>query len=461
MAPPTSTPSGSSSIRLCTVAQPLPQYHLLEIPSDLVPLFDATNSANKTTANADERDTDEKGPSKRRKLERLTIKGRYDDQAVLTTDTQTFALRSVSQSNSLLLCNIAADPSSTSSSSGSAPVLLLKSNVTDTLELHPVVPRLERLVGLLRASRYEGEDAVPQPGMRMYTLKQVRSIVQASPVELDRGMDQHHIVQLDGYVRQISPAHVEAILQATIAWLDLNAYLAERVPLRETLDALHSTHGLRRDVVSPVLSRFFGQPVKGDESKSKNTDSAKDADVDVVVSIDVEKVVKFMGVQQLRSTARIPTSLSQFLDAWQKACLSETFSSVATLSLLEGQHILHPAPTPTQNLYPSPSSVQIQYYSAAELPTEPAPRFQDLFLTRPSWLAQHLHPFIQDLALDAKKKDALLLKFCRSSKAKVLDWELTDQDKLRFNREKKLLGDDGKPKQVWREVTMYSARVKY
>ncbi len=112
--------------------------------------------------------------------------------------------------------------------------------------------------------------------------------------------------------------------------------------------------------------------------------------------------------------------------------------------LLSGYHLLHPSPTPGVALYPNPASIKIQFYSRHELPSDPAARFQDLFLTRPSWIAADLLPFINDLALNDKKKDSLLLKFTRASKTKVLDWELSDVEKRQWNKEKKVIGKDGR-----------------
>lgn len=413
---------------------PLSQYHLLELPTDLVPLFDPSADSEKSSP-----------AIKKRKLTRLTIKGRFDDQAVLTTDDQTFALRSVSQSNSLLLCSF-----NTNLSLESKPLLYLRSNVTDTLELTPVVPRLQRLMGLLAASSYDGEDEEKGPqkqAVRKYTLKQVKSIVQASPKELEAGLLHHHVIELDGFVRQLSSQHLTTILQALISHLDLYAFLSERVPLKETVQALGNMHGLRKQVIEPVLTRFFGRSNDDADSSDEQT-----------VAVDTVAIVKFLGVQKLRSMARLPISLEAFTQSWIKDCLSDAFQSLASLSLLEGEFILHPAPLPTATLFPvTNTAVQIQYYSVQELPTEPAARFQDLFLTRPSWIAHDLLPFIKDLALNTKQQDSLLLKFARTTKTKVLDWTLTDDEKRKWNKDKKLL----EGKSAWKDVTMYSARVKY
>lgn len=454
-----SASSSSSSIELCSVPLPLPQYHLLEIPNELLHLFDPSVQPKQDS-------TESEPATKKRKGNptRLTIKGRYDDQAVLVTDKQTLAMRAVSQSNSLLLCNIDAAPASLSPSASSEPgpskpALYLRSNVTDTLELTPVVPRLDRLLGLLRASQYEGEEeeeerrssatltARGKKPVRKYTRKQLKSIVQASPAELDAGLVHHHIIEMDGYMRHISAAWIVSALQILISHLDLHALIPDNVPLQETVNALHSVHGLRPQVVTALLTQFFGTP---------NTNVQPQT-----VALDAEKIVHFLGVQTLSSSARIGIALSDFLRSWSESCLSADFRSLAQLGLLSGYYILSPSPSPTITLYPNPASIKIQYYSHHELPTEPAARFQDLFLTRPAWIAADLLPFIQDLALNDKKKDALLLKFTRASKTKVLDWELSDAEKRQWNKDKKVVGDDGKQKNVWRDVVMYSARVKY
>lgn len=96
-------------------------------------------------------------------LPSLVINGRHGDEAVLCTADKTFALREITQSNSLLLCSLvtpqttASSPMEAEGKGENAPRLCLKSNVSQMLELVPVVPRLERIVELLQGSVYEGE----------------------------------------------------------------------------------------------------------------------------------------------------------------------------------------------------------------------------------------------------------------------------------------------------------------
>lgn len=48
-------------------------------------------------------------------------------------------------------------------------------------------------------------------------------------------------------------------------------------------------------------------------------------------------------------------------------------------------------------------------------------RFADLFITRERWKAEHIKPYLSDIAVDTKDLDKLLLKFARA---------LTDKDGL-------------------------------
>jgi sister chromatid cohesion protein DCC1 len=58
----------------------------------------------------------------------------------------------------------------------------------------------------------------------------------------------------------------------------------------------------------------------------------------------------------------------------------------------------------------------LHYFPLSELPMSAPARFADLFLTRPKWRADAITPFLEDIAVNAKDRDKLLLKFCRSMK---------------------------------------------
>lgn len=56
----------------------------------------------------------------------------------------------------------------------------------------------------------------------------------------------------------------------------------------------------------------------------------------------------------------------------------------------------------------------LTYLPASTLPAEPAARFANLFLARPRWTGEDISPFLEDIAVNAKERDKLLLKYCRT-----------------------------------------------
>lgn len=98
----------------------------------------------------------------------LEIRGHTNDAAVLVSPSQTYALRGVQNSNSLLLCSsglgerfgedeeVAGGHVRLERKEGT---VVISATLHETLEVIPTVARTERLESLLRGSEYSGEDA--------------------------------------------------------------------------------------------------------------------------------------------------------------------------------------------------------------------------------------------------------------------------------------------------------------
>jgi sister chromatid cohesion protein DCC1 len=56
----------------------------------------------------------------------------------------------------------------------------------------------------------------------------------------------------------------------------------------------------------------------------------------------------------------------------------------------------------------------LTYFPSFELPLDPLARFSDLFLTQSRWRAEEIGPFLDDIAIDRKERDKLLLKYARA-----------------------------------------------
>ncbi|EPQ29537.1 uncharacterized protein PFL1_02756 [Pseudozyma flocculosa PF-1] len=438
-------------------------YQLFEIPPDLLAHFTSAGASSASVPT------------------QLTIKGQPNDSAVLTTATSTYALRSVSQSNSLLVCSLAPSASSPQdATSGKTMELQLQTTISDTLECQLSVPHLGRITSLLRPTRYRGRsDAQPSTGARLYRRHEIFDLVQASDAEIVRGLDEQRVVELDGVMRQLDDDFTLDLLKAVLAQVEVNAYLLEQVPLHELVDGLDKEFDIEPSVTRQACSRLFG---KVREGQGRGPEAKEE---DEVVELDAMAITRFIGIQQLK-TARMPIPLSTFFHSWQAASGS-TLSPHVSLPLLRGEYILHPAAQPYTSTTSTTSApaFSIQRFSIADLPTAPAARFQDLFNTRPSWTAEDLDPFIEDLVQgeglqqQRKKKDALLLKFCRASKVKIVDWSgelarffghVDEDDEARqggvgdeamAEADRRRVKSRTRKDTKLKDVTLYTARVKF
>jgi len=129
-------------------------------------------------------------------------------------------------------------------------------------------------------------------------------------------------------------------------------------------------------------------------------------------NMDVEKVVRQVGLGILRQYKTDPISEDEFMTKWNTA-VGDTFVSRTSLKLLTGNYLCASSPFS--------SSAILSYFPCAELPSDPAMRFADLFLTRERWKAEDIVPYLSDIAVDTKDLDKLLLKYARA---------LTDKDGL-------------------------------
>ena len=78
---------------------------------------------------------------------------------------------------------------------------------------------------------------------------------------------------------------------------------------------------------------------------------------------------------------------------------------------MQGYYLLQPSRTASAS-----GTSTLTYFPTSSLPLDPASRFSELFSLKSRWKASEIQPFLADLAVDAKKRDALTLKFTRKIK---------------------------------------------
>jgi len=385
----------------------------------------------------------------------LTFNGRANDEAVLVTRDATYAVRQVSQTNSLLLCGL-------EHNDNGELVLRMHQNARDTLELVRTSARLGRLAELLEADAYTGPDDEHRDE-RHYTWSEVRSIVQASEAELQQGLRMHHVVELDGtygaltagVLRRVAPPLVEHLLRTLLAHLDVLACAPDRLPYGAVCDAL-AARSCRAVAEAVVGDWFCAAPAPCGGAVPTHVPLAR-ADT-----------ARFLGLQLLRTAKR--ARLVDFLARWRAELgplapdAALPLLQVRRARLRQGHYLLSPPPASfaAVSAHAAPpgepaaealaEALTIEAFSHTSLPLAPAQRFQDLFLVREQWVREELVPFIEPLAAGGAgaSVNSLLLKHARSMQAR---WSRTHGAVL-------LRGALASPGRGAESCLLYQARVR-
>ncbi|KAI0790829.1 sister chromatid cohesion protein Dcc1 [Abortiporus biennis] len=334
-----------------------------------------------------------------------SIKGQTTEDAVLCTANKTYALRSVVLSNSVLVVT----PPMNNSEGNPDTDVVIRDELHEILELVPCVPKLQGLRGMLRGRVYdeghedededmdedvegnENENSQEQAKKRKFTYADAREMLQSSDGELSEGLKQRRILILPGgELRPISHSLLTTILELLLNFVVQFSFPHDAASVADLTTAIEEGQDIRRQVTTQVMEWF------GDISKEGGK-----------WKMDVEGIVKEVGIGILRSYKDDPIPEDEFLTKWRTA-VGDSFESVASLPLLSGNYLSFPSPI---SFPPIPV---LAYFPASELPSDPAARFNDLFLTRPRWKADEISPFLLDICVNNKERDKLLLKFARA-----------------------------------------------
>ncbi|KZV69547.1 hypothetical protein PENSPDRAFT_652296 [Peniophora sp. CONT] len=359
-----------------------PRFRLLELPPDLCKLVESSPEDFS-----------------------LTIKGSDGEDAVLCTSEKTYTIRSVVLSNAVLVLTPPPAPDSLAGMDldDLSPRAEIQESLHEILELTPTVPKLHRLRRMLRGMEWdegqeegdaESDDGDNQSRRKRVSYDQVKSELQASDREIERAIRDYHILIVSGALRPIAPTYLHTILELLLTYLVALSQPHDAASVAELTSALESEHDVRREVALQVM-QWFGE-VNGAQGEQ-------------LWSMDVPGVVRQVGLGLLRNHRDTPVPESAFLESW-RAAVGDVFVTEVNMRLLAGNYLSAPAP-----LSISPDTEpQLTYFPRSELPTEPSARFTDLFLTRVRWKATDIAPFLDDIAVDSKDRDKLLLKYARA-----------------------------------------------
>ncbi|KAJ9050660.1 Ctf8p and Ctf18p associating protein [Entomophthora muscae] len=338
---------------------------LVEIPHDLLSKFRSLCSS---------------GASKD---EKLYIKGRPNDEAVLCSEDRTYALKSAQTSNSLLISKISKGPGLHYNK------LEVIHSLKSTIETARISPRLHRVKEVLLPSLYKGttEKYLQKDKIKFYALQELQAEVQASDLELSDMLQRLRVLTLDGVLRLVDLDYMYEIVCLILECAEAFSFPLEEMDLNLLLEKL-SDH----EIAPPLISHCLYSV-----SELLSNGCCK------LIESEVSRV---LGEKILKSLTE-PTTVWDFLERWSKDLPA---SYQPSMDHLQGLYYLD-----EDNVLDMSDNNYVHYFSAIDLSFEPKLRFKEIFNQKPRWTPSEIAPFVIDLipSRDPKELNGFLLRFCR------------------------------------------------
>ncbi|KAH1248154.1 hypothetical protein AAZX31_06G290300 [Glycine max] len=328
--------------------------------------------------------------------ERVVLRGQPDEDAVLCTQSKTYAMKFVRTSNSVLLVppanhseyyeNQLKNDSNSDEEKVVVPVLKV---VSGNMELIETAPRLDKLKSLLSEKPYKLEEddmgnleENQESRIGLYNWNDLVDNIQASDEELLSGLQALSALEIYGYWRLVDGSYMDMILGMILKNAVLNDWSLNALNEDEVVSTLES------DGFPGVLARHclnvYGNRVN--ECMPR-----------LVWKLDEKRVCIHFARDILKGGKR---KLESFMDEWRQKIPD---GMQPTFDLVEGEVLTEKIGVETW----------VHAFSVASLPSTPAERFSILFRERPKWEWKDLQPYIRDLKLPGLSSEGLLLKYTR------------------------------------------------
>ncbi|WBW71923.1 Ctf18 RFC-like complex subunit Dcc1 [Schizosaccharomyces osmophilus] len=303
--------------------------------------------------------------------EQVVLKAGSDSKSsVLCTSNSTYSVRQLIQSNSLLLFQ-SSHPSEWT----------LQDSKHSYLEL-------EQIYGSIIIEdkiSYWDEDAFEKIPSSI-SFQEFICQVPASENEIKSFLGSNFIMKKDNTLYRMSPSYIMTLMDWIFAVIhqlraDFSTINVEKFKELARADEIDT------DAIISVLWSISRTPFL--------------SPVDTVV-INKSLVCFWIGRFLLEDVITI--EISRFLLKWREK-LPENCKDLVSLDILKG-------------FYFYTGADMIQYFSSSQLPRDPTRCFQVLFQAKSKWLYDEIWPFVETLAVDKSKVEALLLKYGRKQVTK-------------------------------------------
>ncbi|KAK3433872.1 hypothetical protein EUGRSUZ_D01150 [Eucalyptus grandis] len=327
--------------------------------------------------------------------QRVFLRGHPDENAVLCTQSKTYAVKFVGTSNSVLLIPSSNQvPEDEASQDGNQKkcdhdVASVIKSAPGHLELVEIAPKLDKLKLLLSENPYKLEDVsamemeeIETEKIGLYRWHDLVNEMQASEEELKSGLKALSAVEIGGYWRLVDESCIGMILKMLLHNSVLNDWMLSALDEDEVLHVLEAD-GFPRMIAHHCLS-VFGDKVDKGEGRS-------------VWRLNERRVCVHYARDVLREGKM---RIDNFIDEWKKRVPEEM---VANFHMLDGEVLKEKLGVETW----------VRPFRVSSLPSDPSERFSILFKERPKWDGRDLEPYIRDLSVPGLSLEGLLLKFTR------------------------------------------------
>ncbi|KAJ1922599.1 Ctf8p and Ctf18p associating protein [Tieghemiomyces parasiticus] len=337
----------------------------------------------------------------------LELRGLEGDTAVLCTPEVTYEIRQVNVSNSLLIvgprqdANAAVEVAMQLDDDGEdagavcLPTLEILGAIDSHLEIEVCPPRPHRLREILQVTSYRGPDyeSLVLQDVRPPTWEEIRERVQMSDTQLQRALRDAPAILIDGHYRLLEGNYLRSLLQLITAECTIQDIPLDRIPVTDCARYL-ADHDVSPDLLAQVLWAFAPDTHVTYEPRG-------------VYTLDPRKYARFMALQLFEAEADRQWRRRDFLGAWRALvpeCLpleSGVLEDLALSFVNERDQLQY-----------------LRYFPTANLPADPVHCFRVLFQAKEKWAPTEMLPYVRHLSASPKKLDALILKYCRSSKVR-------------------------------------------
>ncbi|EFP78277.1 hypothetical protein PGT21_010687 [Puccinia graminis f. sp. tritici] len=351
----------------------------------------------------------------------MELRGRNDDEVVLTTPDKTFQLRTVQNSNSVMICGTG----SLDDENQKLGLTVLKV-IHETIELSDVTSfpgsRLDRIKELLQPHLYSGEtnEAVrraedsdstdaPIPVSLSFLSQQIR----ASDSEIQDYLRQLHVIELGGSLRMISLGYLSTILSGILKSLDeLGVGPHEQFAVGPVVDIITSRLDIHQAALLQILHKF--------SIDFKIHEPYDSFDPNQNASLKLQEVVNSIGLAQLLciKPTKIESNHNPKDHRYIQKMNVESFLATWTSKLPEGLSEHCSIESLSSHSILSNDQKNIIVIPIDKLSLEPKMRMSQLFEIQPKWKIDQIERFLTPITGGGMKKkfDELVLKFCRKIK---------------------------------------------